>query len=478
MSRGAILTVSKVSNFAILALSPLLLVRILDIADYGEYQEFMIYAMLFVTICGFGIDSSLTYFLPRYPEQEREFASQNTVLVLVFSSAVLSILLIARKPFLEITNYDFVFPLVAYVFCFVNLNWLEYCWIAKRRTDLVLYYSAGRLTVRLAVLLIVAYATRDVETILWSLVGVEALRLALVLAYLVHSNLLTIAIDRARIIEQLRFAGPVGSALLMAHASRSIGKLFIGSMLGPIALAYYAVSSYLLPMVRVIQGSIADVVFPELVRFRQDPDGALRLWQRANVVSCGFMFPAFVLLSWYADLFVTTLFTAEYASAVPVFHIYLLWLLRRCFNSDVLLRTRGKTGFMLTGTGLSIAINLVLMVGLYRWLGLLGPAIAYIVAEILLELYNAILAKREFGLHSERLVNWRDVSRIAAGCVAGIPILVAADHLPGPEPVLAAAASVAYIAVCWFVAYRMGVVDIGRIMRFTLSRTRRSATPL
>ena len=94
----------------------------------------MIYATLFISICGFGIDASLTYFLPRYPDQEREFVSQNSALILVFSSACMALLIFARQPFLEIASYDFVFPLAAYVFCFVNLNWLEYYWIAKRRT--------------------------------------------------------------------------------------------------------------------------------------------------------------------------------------------------------------------------------------------------------------------------------------------------------------------------------------------------------
>ena len=176
------------------------------------------------------------------------------------------------------------------------------------------------------------------------------------------------------------------------------------------------------------------------------------------------------MLTYYAELFVTTLFTDEYLSAVPVFQVYLIWLLRRCFNMDVLLRTRGRTGFMLTGTGLSVVINLVLMVLLYGRLGLIGPAVAFITAEILLELYYATLVKKEFGLNIAALVDWGSVWRVSVGCLAGIPILVAADHLPGPELAAAAVSSLAFIAVCWLVAYRLGVADIGRIVSFALSR--------
>lgn len=477
MSRGAILTASRLSNFAILMLSPLLLVRILDVASYGRLQEFMIYATLFASICGFRIDASLTYFLPRYPDQERQFVSQNSALILIFSSACIALFLFARKPFLEIATYDFVFPLAAYVFCFVNLNWLEYYWIAKRRTDLVLYYSAGRLLVRVAVLLSVAYLTRDVEAILWSLIGVEALRLFLVAAYLLRANLLTVDLNWARTKEQMRFAGPVGSSGLLQQASRDIGKLFIGSVMGPGALALYAVASYLLPAVRVMIGSITDVVFPEMVRVKNDPKSALRLWQRSNVVFCFLLFPPFVLLTYHAELFVTTLFTDEYLPAVPVFQVYALWLLRRCFSTDVLLRSRGKTAFMLAGTGLSVAINLTLMVVLYRWFGLIGPAVAYIAGEILLEIYYAALVKKEFGLSIATLVDWTGIFRVGVGCLAGIPLLIVADRVPGPELLRAAMASFAFIVVCWLVAYRLGVVDIGRVVGFALSPVRRSTPP-
>ena len=472
MSQGAILTASRFSNFAILVLSPLLLVRILDIEAYGRYQEFMLYATLLVAVCGFGIDASLTYFLPRHPDKDRVYVSQNTILVLAFSAACMAVLILARQPIQTITSFDFVWQLAAYVFLFVNLNWVEYYWIIRKRTDLVLYYSAGRLIIRMSVLLLVAYLTHDIETILWSLVGVEAVRITLVGAYLVKAKLLFVPPEWNRTLDQLRFSMPVGTSALLQQASRSVGKLFIGSILGPAALALYAVASYLLPMVLVIRGSIADVVFPELVRVGRDPGEAIRLWQRSNVVFCALLFPPFIIINYYAEFIVVTLFTSEYLAAVPIFQVYSFWLIRRCFNMDVLLRSRGRTGFMLTGTAASAALNFVLMVVFYQWLGLLGPAIAYILAESLLELYYAFLVKREFALSLQSLVDWRGVWRIAAGCLLGIPVLLAAELLPVPELVQASFASVVFVGICWAVSYRLGVSDIGRIVAFVASQLR------
>jgi O-antigen/teichoic acid export membrane protein len=139
LGRTAILTLSRVSNFAIHLFSPLLLVRILDVASYGQYQEFMIYATLLTVLCAFAIDSSLTYFLPRFPERERSFVSQTSGLTLAMSSVCLSGLLLAKPVVLQLASFDFVLPLAVYVFLFVNLNWVEYYWIAKRKPQIVLY---------------------------------------------------------------------------------------------------------------------------------------------------------------------------------------------------------------------------------------------------------------------------------------------------------------------------------------------------
>ena len=350
ISRTAILTASRFSNFAIQLFSPMLLVRILDVVAYGQYQEFTVYAMLLTSLCAFAVDSSLTYFIPRFPERERSFVTQTSMITLAVSTLCLTSLLLAKPLFLKFASYDFVAPLAAYVFFFVNLNWLEYYWIAKQRPRLVLYYSAVRLIVRLGVLLSVAYITRDVLEILWSMVVVEALRVLLASIYFSRLGMFVRDVRRSELAEQLSFALPIGASAVLQNSGRSIGKIFVSSTLGSAALAYYAVGSYLAPIIRMMRSGINDAVYPELVRAHNTPGGALRLWQRVNVLNCVMFFPAFVLAVFYAEQVITILFTSAYLPAVPIFNVYAFFLLRRCFNTDVLLRTTGRTGFMLWGT--------------------------------------------------------------------------------------------------------------------------------
>lgn len=467
------MTASRLSNFGIQLLSPLLLVRILDVAAYGQYQEFMVYAALLTTLCAFAIDSSLTYFLPRYPERERSFVLQTTVMTLVMSVFCVCLLLLTKPLFVKWTSYDFVVPLTAYVFFFVNLNWLEYYWIAKRQARVVLYYSAVRLIVRVSVLIVVAYMTRDVLAILWSLVTVEAFRVLVVFLYFAWRGAFHGDLQRSAIVEQLRFAAPVGAAAVVQHAGRSIGRIFIGGTLGPMSLAYYVTGSYLQPIVNVASGGIADAVYPELVRAHNKPGGALRLWQRVNVLNCVVFFPVCVLLIYYAEQIIKTLFTSAYLPAVPVFCIYALFLVRRCFNTDFLLRTSGQTGFMLWGTIGALTLNVSLIVLISETMGMIGPAIAFIAGEIALELYYSRQTMRALRLRVANLVDWGSIFRIAASCALSLPILLVFSLLPVGELVRMIVASALYFSIVLLLAYRFGVSDVGRVASVVWSRLHR-----
>ena len=52
ISRGAVLASARLLNQALMLLSPLLLVRLLDIVDYGRYRQFMAIAMLITSLGG------------------------------------------------------------------------------------------------------------------------------------------------------------------------------------------------------------------------------------------------------------------------------------------------------------------------------------------------------------------------------------------------------------------------------------------
>lgn len=64
-------------------------------------------------------------------------------------------------------------------------------WIAKKQTVNTLFYSLTRLAARTAVVIVAAYYSRQVNTVIRSLVIIEAIRLIVMTAYAIKQKLMT-----------------------------------------------------------------------------------------------------------------------------------------------------------------------------------------------------------------------------------------------------------------------------------------------
>ena len=109
-------------------------------------------------------------------------------------------------------------------------------------------------------------------------------------------------------------------------------------------LALYTIGTYLQPIIHVFRSSIGDVIMPEIASKKDvPPNVALVLWQRATVVYCVVMMPMAVLLFYYADVFISVLFTSAYAEAIPIFQAFVLLLVHACFDFSLPLRIANRT---------------------------------------------------------------------------------------------------------------------------------------
>jgi O-antigen/teichoic acid export membrane protein len=169
----AILAFARTTNFALVVFSPILLVRILDPTSFGQYREFIVYAMLITGIASFNIKSNLLYFIPREPAYTKEYVSHTTLMTFVASVAACLLLYLFRDVLQANTSLNFVLPLIIYVFLFLNLDFLETYWIAKRNPDYVMYFSISRTVVRLGTVVGTAFLTKSVTAMVYALCAVE-----------------------------------------------------------------------------------------------------------------------------------------------------------------------------------------------------------------------------------------------------------------------------------------------------------------
>ncbi len=425
-NRTAILTLSRLANYGLMLISPILLVRLLDVEAFGRYREFLLYASILQSLAVFSINDSVLYCVPANPASPWRVARQTAVLTFC-SSALVMVALIALDTATGGKVVDgYLLPLVAYTMLSVNLDFWEFFWLANRRPGAVFVYSASRLIVRVSVAVATAALTHDVGTIIWALVVLEGVRL-------VAAGFAFAALDRSRhepVLaepwrDQLRFCIPSGIASLLAMLNRNLSSLAVARMLGPVALAQYAIGRFGEPVVVTVRNSVSSVVLPEMVRKdRQSRESPLTLWKKATVVNTIFLFPVVVLVARYAHPLVTTVFGQSYSQAALVMQIYMLVVIRECFDFAPALRAINRTRPLVESN-----VAAVVACGIALWVlipvaGVAGAMVAFVIASFIDVSWLGWRTMKLYGVSGREILPWASIGKTALAAISAAAIIV------------------------------------------------------
>lgn len=466
LKRTVILSFSRFANQAIVLLSPMLLVRILSIGEYGSYREFMVYAGLVGSLVKVGIPHSLAYFLPKYPEREQVWVTQTALFILATTTVAMVAIYLAGDLIRANTSFDFVTALQLYILFFMNLDFMEFYWLGKKRTDYVFYYSSGRLLARIVVVVVSALVTEDAHSIVLSLISLEAIRCFLVLWYASAGKWFTSKLTRASLSLQMSYFLPLGAGGIVEMINSRAGMLFISATIGAEALAFYAIGTFASQIVNVLRGAIADVIFPEIVELKHAvAKDALPLWQRATVWYCILIFPVAVLFSYYADAVVTVLFTSEYSAAVPVFSVFAMAMLLDCFDFHLPLRVQNANRFFVIGSVIALVLNLGVLYPMYLLFGLTGPALAFIFSRLMFTAYLGHRMSRLYQVDPGQILQWRNIGKVMSAALICAPILIAGKHLVEPLFLRGLLFGGAYLVAYIVVLRLLGIRDAFALLR-------------
>ena len=333
-NRAAILTLSRLANYGLLLISPIILVRLLTVEQFGSYREFLLYASVLQTIAVFSINDSILYCVPAQPACRWRTVRQTAVLIACSSLiTVLGLAILDRATGGRIVG-SLLLPICLYTLFCSNLDFWDWFWVATDRPGLIFVYTSVRLAARVAVAIVTAALTHNVQMIIWALIAVEALRVlgALVLMRAADRSATEPPLpDPWR--EQLRYCVPSGTASVLATLNRNLSSLVVTKALGVVAFAQYTIGKFGEPVVLTVRN--------------WSPRSCCRRWSgaiatRASIRSrsggeplCStpiLLLPVVVVVWRYALPLVTTVFGRSYAPAALVLQIYLLVVVRECFD--------------------------------------------------------------------------------------------------------------------------------------------------
>ena len=419
----SILIICRLLNYVVLFLTPVILVRMMSVQNFGQYKEFMLYAGGIINFAGFSVNKSLLYFISKYNDNKK-FVSNTIAINIVITLFVITTILIFKELIKEKLSYDFVFPLIAYLTLLLNLDYCESYWIAIKKTNYVLYYTTFRILMRSIAIVWASIFFDKVVFIVYSLLCIECIRFVFVFIYSIKKRIFVFDRNLHGLKEQLKYVFPMGFSNFMFYFNKELSKFFILYSLGVEHLALYSIGSYQIPIVGIVRGSIGDVIFSEVCgRCKKNKESALELWKKTNVLYYAIIFPVFIVFFYFAKDFIVVCFTEKYLESVIIFKIYMFLVLKECFETGIPIRTLNKNKFYVYGNLIALFLNIFLMIILSQFFVFAGPAISYVISDTVVYVYFGVKILSLYNINFKELFYWKKIYLISISGLLVLPIL-------------------------------------------------------
>lgn len=455
-NRAIILSLSRLANYGLMIVSPVILARILPVADFGRYREFLLYASIVQALAAFSINDSLLYLMPHHPRSSRQIVDQTVLLSGICSAAVICVLLLVDQVSAGAVFGSYTVPIVCYVLLYVNFDFWESYWLAIHKPAAVFYYTVGRLTLRMLVVVGVALTSRDVQKIIWALILLEGARmLVAAVAWRRLPDSATAKRAPGLWSEQLHFCVPVGLAVVFSMVNRNIGNVAVAKVLGTVAFAHYTIGTYGDPIVVTLRNSISTVLLPEMVRRQtQSPDKRLDLWHRSVIVNCLLLFPAAAICAFFAEPLIVTAFGIAYRPAAPVLQLYAVIMIRECLDFSPPLRALNRTRPLLYSNVIAAVASLGALYLLLDRFGIEGAMLARVLSGLVDVIYLGLSVAMVYRIGHADVLPWSGILKTGIAASACSPVLWL---LPAGHHGIAGVAAVSILYCACFVALALAL---------------------
>ncbi len=439
----------------------LLLVRILSKSEYGTFLQVNLLTETIGSLVVFGLPASLFYFIPKLQsEQVKRFVAQNLVLLLLLGVSAGGLIYAVSDHVASLMNNQALAGCSVYIVALLLLGVLaepiepimvtlgNARWVAALNVGFML---GNLLFVPAAVLS--GYGLEGVFLATMGLLGVKVL-----VAYGLifnRSGSMQWSFSFAEIREQLRYVAPIGMSRILSNLNIRLDQFIISYLYAPTTYAIYARGAFKLPIVPIITNNVSNVLLPTLVRLRNDNEleKMLELWHASIKKSLLVLVPIGVFFCVFAKETMIVLFTEEYVESASIFMLYLCTIPFEATLYGNIHQAFGQTRHVLIANIMSVACALALNGVFYHRFGILGPAIAIVLARLIAVSYHLAIIRTYFGLPFLAVFPFRFQVKMLGICGVVVLLVVPLKLLAvSTFVVLALAAStyaVFYLAVLW-----------------------------
>jgi O-antigen/teichoic acid export membrane protein len=453
-----LLMTGRMVAFATTFFIPVILVRIFDQAEFGTYKQiFLIYSTLYL-VAQFGMAESLYYFLPMEPTKGGRYVA-NSVIVLTLAGVVLLGVMQAKAP--EIARWlanDELIAYIPYVGTYLLLMMisavLEIVMTARKRFVLTATTFALTEICRGAAFMIPALLTRELRWVIIGAIAYAAFRLLGSLLYFVREFHGDVLPDGNVLKKQLAYALPFGLAEMLAFFGSQYHQYAVSHYFNAATFAIYSIGCLNIPIVELVHSPVGNVMMVRMgEELREGRKSAiLEIWNDTTRKLALVFFPMMGILIVTARELIVFLFTKNYLASVPVFVIWSTTVLLPVVQTDGVLRVFAQTRFLVYMHGVKLLLTVALISWFITRFGVSGAALITVVVSFVAKSLSLWRFKSVAEIPFRRLLPWSSLglNTFVAITAAAVAMLIK-ENLETPILITlfatGAAFSIVYVAL-------------------------------
>jgi O-antigen/teichoic acid export membrane protein len=357
-------------DYAMQFLVPIVLVRCLDTATFGEYRLLWLAMGTIMAVVGLGMIPGLFYFLPRSDAVKKRLYIHQTMLFLGTMGALAALAVSPLNPWLPpallpLTQYGALVPVL--VVLWVTSFLIDSLPTVDERVTLQACLTISIAALRVLLLAAGAFFTGDLRVMIWLLIALALLKLLLLIGYVSRRHGLNRPwFERETFVGQVRHCAPLGLSSSLFGLRIQADQWVAATLFTLSSFAALSVAAVLSPLVTLFRSSINDAFLPSMSRMQAAGDlaGMMHLNNRANETVALFLCPLLAFAFLFSAEIVTAIYTTRYIEAATVMRVYIIGMLASIIeiHSILLLLRQGPFAMRVNLAALAISVSV-------SWLG-------------------------------------------------------------------------------------------------------------
>lgn len=458
-----LLTATGMVEFALQFLTPVILVRSIDAATFGEYRLLWLCAGTSLALAPAFMPQSLFYFLPRVSQSEQGVCIGNVLAYLAVAGIAVSLLTSTWNPYLPV-NLEKLFAdsrglSSVFLGCWIIVSLMTVLPTAEDRVGWQVRNDVSISLLRTILLVTAAIFIREFIALIAALVIEACVRLGTLSIYMRTRNGSSIRVDWASMKTQIRYSMPFafGSGLFQLRGVAD--QWIIAGLLSPSLFGIFSISGIFLSLTALVRQPLINALIPRLSKAfaLNQPDEFIRLFRAGSSVLTLIMVAIAGGLMCVTKELVQIVYTDRYLDAVPVMRIYMVSVMLQGFAAGYVLPILNQGRSAIANNVCCLCISIVLSYSGVHFFGLPGAACGSLIAFIIGESWSLLIFARTFGVKLRSLIPWLTFFRTFAASSMGVAVvfLAGTDSVSTPFYRLVLKSSI-FVAVFFVVLHVLG----------------------